>query len=117
MLVAYHNVGRVFKELGQYDVAMDHLNLAKKMSEQQNDAEGIPYAYDEIGDVQLRKMEYDSALATLALALKESRKLHINLLEPKIHSKIALVRGMWNSEVITSRLRQLGGSTCKSLAK
>ena len=37
-----------------------------KMSEKQKDAEGIPYAYDEIGDVQLRKNEYDSALRTLA---------------------------------------------------
>ena len=91
MLVAYHNVGRVFKELGQYEVALDHLYLAKKMSEQQKDEEGIPYAYDEIGDVQLRKHEYDTALRTLGLALKLARRIHVNALEPKIHSKIASV--------------------------
>ena len=91
MLVAYHNVGRVFKELGQYEVALDHLYLSKKMSEQQKDEEGIPYAYDEIGDVQLRKHEYDTALRTLGLALKLTRKIHVNALEPKIHSKLATV--------------------------
>ena len=89
MLIAYHNVGRVFKELGQYERALDHLNLAMRMSEQQKDEEGIPYAYDEIGDVLLRKNEYDSALKTLALALKLTRELHVNVLEPKVHSKLA----------------------------
>lgn len=91
MLVALHNVGRVFKELGQYDRAMDHLQLAMKMSEKQKDAEGIAYSYDEIGDVQLRKNEYDSALRTLAQALKLTRQLHVNVLEPKIHSKLATI--------------------------
>lgn len=91
VLVSLHNVGRVFKELGQYDRALDHLHLAMKMSERQKDVEGIAYSYDEIGDVQLRKGEYDSALVTLAQALKLTRQLHINVLEPRIHSKLATV--------------------------
>ncbi len=91
VLVSLHNVGRVFKELGQYDRALDHLHLAMRMSEKHKDAEGIAYSYDEIGDVQLRKNEYDSALVTLGLALKLTRELHINVLEPRIHSKLATI--------------------------
>lgn len=91
MLVALHNVGRVFKELGQYDRALDHLHLAMKMSEKHKDAEGIAYSYDEIGDVQLRKNEFDSALITLGLALNLTRQLHVNVLEPRIHSKLATI--------------------------
>jgi tetratricopeptide (TPR) repeat protein len=91
MLIAYHNVGRVFKELGQFDRALDHLKLAMKMSIQQGDDEGIAYAHDEIGDVQLRKNQLDSALHTLTLALSYARKYNVNVVEPKIHSKLAMV--------------------------
>ena len=96
MNIALHNVGRVFKELGQYEVALKHLWLSKKISEQIGDDEGKPYSLDEIGDVELRKGEYDSALHYLTLSLLEGRKLiaqnslnSIKELQPKTFSKIA----------------------------
>ena len=33
MAVTIHNVGRVFKELGQYNRALDHLQISQKMSQ------------------------------------------------------------------------------------
>lgn len=90
MLVALHNVGRVFKELGQYDRALDHLNLSKKMSIEEGDQEGIAFAYDEIGDVMLRKNEVDSAIITLTIALAHTRKLDVYVLEPRTLSKMAM---------------------------
>lgn len=89
MLVALHNVGRVFKELGQYDQALDHLKLSMKMSLEEHDEEGIAYAYDEIGDVLLRKNDYDSAFYFLTQALHYTRKLNVNVLHPRILSKMA----------------------------
>jgi signal transduction histidine kinase/Flp pilus assembly protein TadD len=91
MLIAYHNVGRVFKELGQYERALDHIQLAKRMSMQQKDDEGIAYAYDEIGDIQLRRNQLDSAQQSLMLAMTTARKFNARYLEPRIHSKLAMV--------------------------
>ncbi len=96
MNVALHNVGRVFKELGQYEVALKHLKLSQKISEIVNDQEGRPYSLDEIGDVELRMGDYDSALYYLTLSIREGRKLitkkpntSIKELQPKTFSKIA----------------------------
>jgi signal transduction histidine kinase len=89
MAVTIHNVGRVFKELGQHNRALDHLQLSQKMSRQINDREGEPYSLNEIGDVLLRQGKYDSALSTLSAALKEGRKLQLNGLLPKTLSSIA----------------------------
>ncbi len=98
MNIALHNVGRVFKELRQYEVALRHLRLSKKNSEEIGDVEGIPYSLDEIGDVELRMGEYDSALHYLNLSLYEGRKIMITTpftsiveLRPKTFSKIASV--------------------------
>ena len=96
MNVALHNVGRVFKELGQYEVALRHLKLSQKISEKLNDFEGKPYSLDEIGDVNLRMKEYDSALAYLSAALRVTREIirvyplsTVKDLESKTLSKIA----------------------------
>ncbi len=89
MLIALHNVGRVFKELGQFDRAIDHLKLSQKMSIEENDAEGIAFSYDEIGDVMLRKAEIDSALIALKIALEKTRNLNVDVLEPTVLSKLA----------------------------
>lgn len=91
MAIALHNVGRVFKELGQYDRAMNHLLQSKKMSKQLKDFAGLAYSYDEIGDVLLRKGKYDSALTMLMQSLNQTKKLKEHELEPRILSKIAKV--------------------------
>ncbi|GEM_PF-255245 len=96
MNIALHNVGRVFKELGQFEVALRHLRLSQKISEKINDIEGIPYSLDEIGDVELRMQNYDSALYYLTGSIREGRRIiarepftSIKELQPKTFSKIA----------------------------
>lgn len=75
MNIAIHNVGRVFKELSQYDIALQHLRLSQKRSQELGDHEGVPYSLDEIGDVMLRQGNYDSALIYLTRSLAEIRRL------------------------------------------
>jgi len=75
MNIVIHNVGRVFKEMGQYETALQHLRLAQKVSFKLDDKEGNPYALDEIGDVMLRIGKYDSALIYLQQSLKETNHL------------------------------------------
>jgi signal transduction histidine kinase len=96
MNIALHNVGRVFKELGQFEVALRHLRLSQKISEQINDIEGRPYSLDEIGDVELRMKNYDSALYYLTSSIREGRRIiakepftSIKELQPRTFSKIA----------------------------
>lgn len=75
MNIILHNVGRVFKELGQYETALQHLELSQKRSAALNDEEGNAYSLDEIGDVMLRMRKYDEALKYLQRALSETRHL------------------------------------------
>ncbi|MBX2967296.1 MAG: tetratricopeptide repeat protein [Cyclobacteriaceae bacterium] len=71
MNIVLHNVGRIFKEMGQYEIALQHLQLSQKASLRLGDNEGRPYALDELGDVMLRQGKYDSALTYLYQALYE----------------------------------------------
>ncbi|MBX2946459.1 MAG: tetratricopeptide repeat-containing sensor histidine kinase [Cyclobacteriaceae bacterium] len=75
MNIVIHNVGRVFKEMGQFETALQHLRLAQKVSKKLGDTEGNPYALDEIGDVMLRIGKYDSALIYLQQAVRETNQL------------------------------------------
>ena len=74
MNIVIHNVGRVFKEMGQYETALQHLRLAQRVSRKIGDKEGNPYALDEIGDVMLRIGKYDSALLYLQQAYSETNQ-------------------------------------------
>ena len=91
MTIAMHNVGRVFKELRQYSKAMEHLLISQRLSKMIGDEDGLAYSLDEIGDVQLRKGEYDSALQTLQRSLTLTRARKIDVLEPRILTKLATV--------------------------
>lgn len=97
MNIALHNIGRVFKELGQYQTAEQHLKLSRKTSKQLGDREGEPYYFDEMGDIKLRLSEYDSALFYLMharnealLILKENPGSTVAEVLPKILAKVAL---------------------------
>lgn len=57
MDIALHNVGVVFKELGQYQIAMQHFQVARAIGERINDDDGLAYFYDERADVYLRIRE------------------------------------------------------------
>jgi signal transduction histidine kinase len=73
--ISLHNLGRVFKELGQYQIALKHLKTSRNISKLIEDEEGEPYSLHEIGDVKLRMEEYDSALHYLNLSVTEANKL------------------------------------------
>ncbi len=73
--ISLHNLGRVFKELGQHEIALKHLRASRDISKAIDDDEGEPYSLHEIGDVKLRMEEYDSALYYLNLSVSESNKL------------------------------------------
>jgi signal transduction histidine kinase len=89
--ISLHNIGGVFKELGQYERAVDYYKLSLKISKEIGDKEGEPYYYSEMGDVYIRKKQYDSALQSLTYSLKLARqmKLTINDLEPSVMLNIA----------------------------
>ena len=53
--ISLHNISGVFKELAQYERAIDYLRLSEKMSKEINDHEGEAYNFDELGDIYLRK--------------------------------------------------------------
>lgn len=89
MLIALHNVGRVFKELGQYEQAENHFRLSYKLSVQQRDKEGEAYTYDELGDVMLHRGLYDSASFYLNRAALVAQQLDIQVLQPRIYTKLA----------------------------
>jgi len=97
--ISLHNIGGVFKDLGQYDKAVDYLNLSLKISKEINDQEGEPYHYNEMGDIYIRKKMYDSALIALQRSLQYTRvrKLTINELEPSIVLNIAKTYRLLNN--------------------
>lgn len=100
--ISLHNIGGVFKDLGQYDKAVDYLNLSLKISREIKDLEGEPYHYSEIGDIYIRKKMYDSALIALQLSLRytRERKLSINELEPTIVLNIAKTYRLLNNNAL-----------------
>lgn len=100
--ISLHNIGGVFKDLGQYDKAIDYLNLSLKISKEIKDMEGEPYHYNEMGDIFIRKKMYDSALIALQLSLRytRERKLTINELEPTIVLNIAKTYRLLNNNTL-----------------
>ncbi|HYF68163.1 MAG TPA: tetratricopeptide repeat protein [Ohtaekwangia sp.] len=87
MAISMHNVGRVFKSIGQYDRAMDYITFARKV----NDDRGEPFSLSEIGDVLLRKGEYDSAMIYLLDGLAKSKEYNLHGLQPRNMINIAKV--------------------------
>lgn len=100
--ISLHNIGGVFKDLGQYDKAIDYLNLSLKISKEIKDMEGEPYHYNEMGDIFIRKKMYDSALIALQLSLRytRERKLTIYELEPTIVLNIAKTYRLLNNNTL-----------------
>lgn len=89
MGIAIHNVGVVFKELGQFDIALKHFESARKLGKAANDQDGEAYMLDEMGDVYLRKGDFVKAEESLKLALGEIRNRKLNVIEPRVLSRLA----------------------------
>jgi len=91
LVIPLHNLGRLFKDLEQYDRAIDHLNLAQGISDRINDTEGLAYTLDELGDIYLKQEKYELARQTFQNALEKTNELDIVFLKPRVYSRLANV--------------------------
>lgn len=89
MTVAIYNIGTVLTELGQYDLALDHFSVATRISEAIDDIDGLPYNQDAVGDVLLRKKDYQKAEENLVKALKNTKTRKLTVLEPRVLKHLA----------------------------
>lgn len=89
MTVAIYNIGTVLTELGQYDLALDHFSVATRISEAIDDIDGLPYNQDAVGDVLLRKKNYQKAEENLVKALKNTKTRKLTVLEPRVLKHLA----------------------------
>lgn len=89
MAVAIYNIGTVLTEMGQYDLALDHFSVATQLSEDINDLDGLPYNQDAVGDVFLRKKDFNKAEENLLRSLKNTKARNITVLEPRIRKNLA----------------------------
>lgn len=89
MAIILHNMGSVFTQLEQFDIALGYLAASEKISEQIGDPEGPAYTYNEKGELFLKKKDFAQSEKFLKDALHEARKLKISLLIPIVHLHMA----------------------------
>lgn len=89
MAITMHNVGRVFKELGQYEIAIQHFRFSQRLSDLKNDQLGEAYNLDELGELYMRQDNFEKAEQTLLHSLRVTRKRNIQILEPQTLAKLA----------------------------
>ncbi len=89
MAISLHNIGTVFTELGQFDIALSHFQASAKLSAKIHDAEGPAYTYDETGELYRKKGSFDLSEKNLLAGLQEVRKLRIRVLIARIQSHLA----------------------------
>jgi signal transduction histidine kinase len=81
--ITLHNIGRVFKALGELNQSRQYLNGSRDMSIAVKDLEGEAFYFYEMGDVLLRERKYDSALNSFMKTISTSRQLELEELQPK----------------------------------
>lgn len=89
MTVAIFNTGTVLTELAQYDLALDHFKVSLEISKNIDDLDGIAFYHDAMGDVYLRKKEFDKSEGYLMQALKFIRDRNLTVIEPKALKHLA----------------------------
>lgn len=80
MAIALHNMATVFMALGQYDIALNHLQASAELSKKIHDIEAPAYNYNELGELYRKKGEYDLSEKNLLAGLSEARRLKIRVL-------------------------------------
>lgn len=103
MLVALHNMGTLFTELSQYDIAFQHLLASQAISEAIDDEDGPAYFHDEVGELHRKKGEFEKAEKDLLKAQGEARRLKIRFLLPRIQTHLAnlyLDKGDYNRALL-----------------
>lgn len=91
LAIPLHNLGRLFKDLDQFDRAVQHLKIAQKISDVIGDEQGIAYTLDELGDIYMRVEDYDLSLETFTKAMFHAKQLDVVFLMPRLNSRIAEV--------------------------
>ncbi|MDH5598712.1 MAG: tetratricopeptide repeat-containing sensor histidine kinase, partial [Cyclobacteriaceae bacterium] len=76
-----HNIGRVLKELGQYENAIEYLQRSMKLGNIIGDVEGPAYAYDEMGKVYLRQKKYYDAVDAFGKSIEVSKQYDLKIIE------------------------------------
>jgi signal transduction histidine kinase len=89
MAILLHNMGSVFTQLEQFDIALGYLAASEKISDQISDPEGPAYTFNEKGELYLKKGDFAQSEKFLNDALREARKLKISLLIPIVHLHMA----------------------------
>lgn len=80
-VISLHNIAGIFKELGQYERALEYLKLSAKIAEEINDKKEAPYNLDEKGDILIRQKKYDSAIIVLSQSRDMAKKLDLRIYE------------------------------------
>lgn len=88
MAIALHNIGVVFMELGQFDMALSHLKASEKISVAIHDTEAPAYNYNELGELYHHKKDFVQAEKYLLASLSEARRLKISVLIPRIQYRL-----------------------------
>ncbi len=92
MTIAIYNIGLVLNELGQYDLALNHFNYSRDLSEKIGDLDGIVYLMDATGELYLKKKEYEKSEEFLLSALKSLRERNLTIIEPRVLKRLAQLK-------------------------
>lgn len=71
---AHRRIGRIHRTLGDYDAAINHLNIAMRLFEGASDSRGVAATLDDVGKVGWLRGEYDKALEFHRQALDIKRE-------------------------------------------
>ena len=89
MAIAAHNLGVLYSLLGRMDISLGYFQDSEKYSKDCNDVEGPAYNNHELGNAYLRVKDFPKAKENLLYSLKESKRLGISFLIPRIFQSIA----------------------------
>ena len=88
MAIALHNIGDVFLQLGQFDIAQKHIAASQKISEGIHDIEAPAYNENVLGELFRRKKDFKQSEKYLLSSLREARKYKIRVLISRIQSHL-----------------------------
>ncbi len=72
---AHNRIGRLYREIGQFAAAREHLDTALELFEVVSDERGIAASHDDIGKLLWARGEYDAALDQLLTALEMRKRI------------------------------------------
>ena len=72
---AHNRIGRVYRQVGQFSAARDHLNTALELFRAVSDDRGIAASHDDIGKLLWLKGEYDAALEQMLTSLEMRKRI------------------------------------------